>query len=160
MTRRRKGDTFHTHIGSVSGPVHTGKGDIVVSGPLHTGKGDILIERWEARGVTAEEIEALRQLFADLRAQVAAAAPPELAEEAQAQVDALEKEATAEKPDVSKMQRVRDWFLKHLPKVAGVVASVLVNPILGKVIEAAGDLAADELRQRFGRPEESGTADA
>jgi hypothetical protein len=158
MTRRRKGDTFQTHIGSASGPVHTGSGDIVISGPLHTGSGDILVEHWEARGLTAEEMEALRALFADLRTQVAAAAPPELAKEAQAQVDALEKEVSAEKPDVSKMRRVRDWFLKHLPKVAGVVASVLVNPILGKVVEAAGDLAADELRQRFGRPEEGSAA--
>ncbi len=140
MTRRRTGDTFHTHIGSVSGPVHTGKGDIV-------------IQRWEAGGVTAEEIEALQRLFADLRAQVGAEAPPELVQEAQAQVDALEQEAIAAKPDVDRMQRVRDWFLKHLPRVAGTVTSVLINPILGKVVEAAGDLAAEELRQRFGREE-------
>jgi len=145
MTRRRKGDTFHTHIGSVSGPVHTGKGDII-------------IQRWGARGVTAEETEALRRLFADLRAQVAAEAPPELAQEAQAQVDALEQEATAEKPDVDKMQRVRDWFLRHLPRVAGTVTSLLVNPILGKVVEAAGDLAAEELRRRFGHQEAGGAS--
>lgn len=142
MTRRRSGDTFRTYIGPVSGPVHTGQGDIV-------------IQHWEARGVTAADIEALRQLFADLRAQVATMAPPALAQEAQAQVDALEQEATAERPNVSKMQRVRDWFLKHLPGVAGTVTSVLVNPILGKVVEAAGDIAAEELRQRFGQPPET-----
>jgi hypothetical protein len=146
MTKQRTGDHFETHIGSVSGPVHTGKGDII-------------IQRWQARGVAVEEIEALRRLFADLRARVAAEAPPELAQEAQTQVDALEQEATAEKPDVDRMQRVREWFLKHLPRVAGTVTSVLVNPILGKVVEAAGDLAAEELRQRFGR-EEAGAGGA
>jgi hypothetical protein len=30
MTKRRKGDTFQPHIGSVSGPLHTSKGDILV----------------------------------------------------------------------------------------------------------------------------------
>ena len=57
MAKRRKGDTFETHIGSVSGPVHTGKGDIIV-------------ERWDARAVTAADLEALRALFGDLRARV------------------------------------------------------------------------------------------
>ena len=139
MAKQREGDTFETHIGSVSGPVHTGKGDIV-------------IERWEARGVTAEDVEALRSLFGDLRARVAAEAPPEMADEAQQQVDELEEAATAEKPDVSRMKRVRDWFVEHLPSIAGGVTSLLVNPILGKVVEAAGDLTAGELRRRFEQP--------
>ncbi len=138
MTKRREGDTFETHIGSVSGPVHTGKGDII-------------IEHWDARGVTAAEMETLRGLFGDLSARVAAEAPPELADEAQEQVKALEEAATAEKPDLSAMERVRDWFIENLPSVAGTVTSLLVNPILGKVVEATGDLAAGELRRRFGQ---------
>ncbi len=142
MTKRRTGDSFETHIGSVSGPVHTGKGDIV-------------IERWDAQGTTAADLEALHALFSNLRGRVAAEAPPELAEEAQVQVDTLEKATTAEEPDLSAMERVRDWFLQHLPSVAGAVTSLLVNPILGKVIEAAGDLAAGELRRRFGQQEET-----
>lgn len=140
MTKRRRGDTFETHIGSVSGPVHTGKGDIV-------------IEHWEARGVTTAELEALRALFDNLRERVTAEAPPELAEEAQTQVDELEEAATAPKTDLSAMERVRNWFFENLPSVAGAVTSLLVNPILGKVVEAAGDLAANELWRRFGRPE-------
>jgi len=144
MAKRRTGDTFETHIGSVSGPVHTGKGDI-------------LIERWDARVVTATDLEALRALFDDLRARAAVEAPPELADEAQAQVDALEEASTAKEPDVSTMERVRDWFLQHLPSVAGTVTSLLVNPILGKVVEAAGDLAAEELQRRFGQQEAAST---
>ncbi|HUX75812.1 MAG TPA: hypothetical protein VMY40_04135 [Anaerolineae bacterium] len=140
MTKKHNHDTFETHIGSVSGPVHTGKGDIV-------------IQHWDARGITAADLDALSCLFTDLRERVATEAPPDLANAAQAQLDALEHAATAEKPDVSAMQRVRDWFIKHLPSVAGSVTSLLVNPILGKVVEAAGDLAAAELRQRFAPPE-------
>jgi len=143
MTEQRTGDTFETHIGSVSGPVHTGKGDI-------------LIEHWEqlgARGMTAEDLEALCALFGDLRARVAVEAPPELADEAQVQVDALEEAVAAEEPDLSAMERVRDWFIEYLPSIAGSVTALLVNPILGKVVEAAGDLAAGELRRRFGQQE-------
>ncbi|MDY7079212.1 MAG: hypothetical protein SXV54_20045 [Chloroflexota bacterium] len=139
MTEQRKADSFETHIGSVSGPVHTGKGDI-------------LIEHWDAQGLTEADAKALHDLFGKLRARVTAEAPPELAQEAQAQVDKLEEAATAKEPDVSTMKRVRDWFLEHLPSVAGAVAS-LVNPFLGKVVEAAGDLAAGELKRRFGQQE-------
>ncbi len=142
MTKRHTGDTFEVHIGSVSGPVHTGKGDIVVG-------------RWDARGVTAADLEALRALFAGLRERVAAEALPELADEAQAQVDTLEQVTTAKEPDLSTIERVRDWFVEHLPSVAGSVTSLLVNPVLGKVVEAAGDLAAGELRRRFGGQEEN-----
>ncbi len=140
MTKQGAGDTLETHIGSVSGPAHTGKGNI-------------LIEHWETGGVAAADLEALRDLFAGLRGRVAAEAPPALADEAQAQVKALEKAATAEKPDLSAMERVRDWFVEHLPSIAGSVTALLVNPILGKVVEAAGDLAAGELRRRFGQQE-------
>jgi micrococcal nuclease len=100
MSKKDKSDHFDTHIGSVSGPVHTGKGDI-------------LIEHWDARGITAADMDALRRLLGDLRARVATEAPPELAKEARKQVDKLEKAATAEKPDVSTMKQVRDWFLKQ-----------------------------------------------
>ncbi len=144
MAKRRTGDTFETHIGSVSGPVHTGKGDIV-------------IEHWDARGVTTADLEALRSLFGDLRARVAAEAPPELADEAQARVDALEEATTAEESDLSAMERMRDWFVEYLPSIAGSVTSLLVSPILGKVVEAAGDLAAGELRRRFGQQGENRT---
>lgn len=96
MTKRHTGDTFEVHIGSVSGPVHTGKGDIIV-------------ESWDARGVTAADLEALRALFAGLRERVAAEALPELADEAQAQVDTLEQVTTAKEPDLSTIERVRDW---------------------------------------------------
>ncbi|HDD24344.1 MAG TPA: hypothetical protein ENF52_02785 [Chloroflexi bacterium] len=138
---------FETHIGSVHGPVHTGQGDIYV-------------EHWdERRTVQAADLEAVRRLFADLRAAVAAQAPADLQAEAEARVDELEQAVTGEMPDVSAMERVRGWFLDHLPSVAGTVTSVLVNPILGKVVEAAGELAADEFRRWVGsvRPQgESG----
>ncbi len=142
MDNYHEGDSFETHIGSVSGPVHTGKGDII-------------IENWKERGITREEVETLGALFDDLRSQVMEKAPPELEEEAQAQVEALEEEVAAKEPDVSRIERVRKWFAEHLPSAVGAVTSVLVNPIVGKVVEAAGELAADELRRRFGQSAKS-----
>jgi len=142
MTNDQKGDHFEVHIGSVSGPVHTGKGDI-------------LVEQWQANMTRGEALEAAHQLFAELRAQMAEQAPPEMEEEAKAKVDALEEAVTAKTPDLEKMARIREWFVKHLPSAVGTVTSVLVNPILGKVVEAAGDLAAEQLRQRFSSPENS-----
>jgi hypothetical protein len=34
--------------------------------------------------------------------------------------------------------------------MAGAVASVVVNPIVGKVVEAAGTIAAGQLKHLFG----------
>ena len=56
----------------------------------------------------------------------------------------------AEEPDLSVMEYVKGWFGKHLPQLAGAVASVVVHPVVGKVVGAAGDLAAAEFRRRFG----------
>ncbi len=57
----------------------------------------------------------------------------------------------ATKPDLTTMEYVKNWFEKHLPQMAGAIISVLVNPIVGKVVEAAGELAAGELKRRFGK---------
>ncbi len=133
-----RGDKFETHIGTVSGPVHTGQGDL-------------LVDHWDAaHGVSQAEIAHLRGLFENLRAQAAAEAPTELEEEAQAQVDALEKAVISDEPDVNAMKRVRDWFVEQLPSAAGAVTSLLVNPILGKLVETTGELAADELKRLLG----------
>ena len=57
---------------------------------------------------------------------------------------------TAKEPDVSTMEYVKRWFTKNIPRLAGAVTSVVVNPIVGKIVEAAGEGLADEYRRRFG----------
>jgi hypothetical protein len=47
------------------------------------------------------------------------------------------------------MEYVKNWFGKHLPGLAGTVVGVLVHPVVGKLVEAAGDAAADEFKKRF-----------
>jgi len=65
-------------------------------------------------------------------------------------VQELEEAVTAEKPDLTTMEYVKQWFVKNLPGLAGAVTGVVVNPIVGKLVEAAGDALAAEFRRRFG----------
>ena len=99
--------------------------------------------------VTEADLAAVRELFAELKRQVEAQAPPEKKDSAIERVKELEEAVTAKEPDLTTMKYVRKWFGKHLPRLAGAVVSVLVNPIVGKVVEAAGDIAAGELKRRF-----------
>ena|SRR5215213_2120047 len=94
--------------------------------------------------------EKLRELFASLTTTVSAEAPPEVRDEALAHVKELQDTIAAGKPDVSRMDAVWKWFRANVPKLAGAVVGVVVNPIVGKVVEAAGEVATSEFRRRFG----------
>jgi hypothetical protein len=48
------------------------------------------------------------------------------------------------------MEYVKGWFAKHLPGLAGAVTGVIVHPIVGKLVEAAGETLAAEFKRRFG----------
>ncbi|HHS98224.1 MAG TPA: hypothetical protein ENK08_10095 [Chloroflexi bacterium] len=123
-----------------------------VSGQVAVGKGIIQTQvTAEARPeVTEEDLAALRQMLAELKEKVAAEAPPEKKEAALERVQELEEAVTAEKPDLTTMEYVKQWFVKNLPGLAGAVTGVVVNPIVGKLVEAAGDALAAEFRRRFG----------
>ena len=136
---KRSGDEIRATIsGDVSGQVAVGKD----------------IEQKQIIGarpqVTEADLEAIRQMMADLRAQVTAQAPPDKKDPALERVDELEEAITAKEPDLTTMEYVKKWFAKHLPQLAGAVTSVVLNPIVGKVVEAVGEVAATEFRKRFG----------
>ncbi|HEX2077217.1 MAG TPA: hypothetical protein VHG08_05895 [Longimicrobium sp.] len=99
-----------------------------------------------------EEMAALRAAFEALREQVAAAAeiPEAQKEAARERVKELEEAVTAPEPDLSTMEYVRNWFAKNLPTLAGAVTSVVVNPIVGKLVAVAGDTLSAEFQRRFG----------
>ena len=59
---------------------------------------------------------------------------------------------TAAAPDLNTVQYVKQWFARKLPAVAGLVASILIHPLVGRLIERTGDAAADAM---FGRPQDS-----
>jgi len=98
-------------------------------------------------GLSPEETAQLRALFSDLRTTVGDVAPKELRGEAIAQANELEGTLVSEHPDPGSVRRVLGWFRQHAPELAGAVLSVLVNPLVGKVIEGAGSAIAEKLHQ-------------
>ena len=122
--------------------------DGLVSGQVAVGRDNHLtIHEGAAR---SPDIDALRTLVDRVRAQIAADAPPDQRDAAVARVDELQDAVTAPEPDLDRVHYVLTWFRKHLPKLAGSIVGLVVHPVLGRVVEAAGDLAAAEFQQLFG----------
>ena len=138
------GDHISATIGDVSGGAQVGVGKNISQTQIH-GAG--------AAALTEAEQATLRQLFADLKSQVEREAPPEKKGGALERVEELQEAVTAEKPDEGTIQYVKKWFLKHLPSVAGSVVSLVVHPIVGKLVEAGGDAAASAIRRHYGGEE-------
>lgn len=126
--------------GTVSGPVQ---------GQVAIGKD---IEQQQSVGqmslqLTDAERAELGQAFTDLRSQVEAEAPPEARDAALERVGELEEALNAEEPDTTTMGYVKKWFAKNVPTLAGAVVGVLVNPIVGKIVQSAGDAAMADLQR-------------
>ena len=86
----------------------------------------------------------------ELRTKVEAEAEPEKKDAALERVAELEQAIVEEKPDLSTMEYVKKWFGKNLPGLAGAVTSVVVHPIVGKLVEAGGEALVSEFHRRFG----------
>ncbi|MEU6394269.1 hypothetical protein [Streptomyces sp. NPDC046939] len=130
------GDRYDIRTHDVSGQVVVGRDNTVsrIDSPA------------SAAPVTERELAELRAEFARVRAALPADAP----ERAGELLDELEESATALEPDLSTMEYVRRWFGRHLPSLAGAVTALVVHPIVGRLVEAAGGTLADEFRRRFG----------
>ena len=100
--------------------------------------------------VTDADLAEVRRLVDELKRKVAAEASPEQREAALERVDELQEAVVAGEPDVTTMDYVRRWFTKNLPRLAGAVTGLIVHPLVGHVVEAAGDVVASEFRRRFG----------
>lgn len=100
--------------------------------------------------VTEADLEVLRRLLANVKAQVKAEAPPEKSRAALERLDELEVAVTAKEPDLSTMEYIKNWFFKNLPTLSGAVTSIVIHPIVGKLVEAAGETLAEDFRDRFG----------
>jgi hypothetical protein len=100
-----------------------------------------------ATGPTPDERLELKRAIDALRAQVAADAPADQRAAAVERIDELEQAIDADEPDVTTLRYVRGWFAKHLPGLAGSVVGVVVHPVVGKLVEAAGDAAVAQFRQ-------------
>jgi hypothetical protein len=125
------GDNFTVTIGDVSG-------------------GQVAVGKNISQTFTKAESVQFEQLFDDLKAEVEEKAPPEEKKEALEKVTELKQAVQAEKPNLSKMEEVRNWFLRYLPSVAGAVTGVIINPLVGKLVQAGGDAVAVPFKRKFG----------
>jgi hypothetical protein len=98
-------------------------------------------------GLSAEEAAKLRGVFESFRSSVAQEAPPERRDEAVAQAEELERAVVSERPDAGRVRRVLRWFRENAPQLAGTVVSVVVNPLVGKLVEGAGEAIADQFKE-------------
>ncbi|MGH2944483.1 MAG: hypothetical protein ACRDLN_17110, partial [Solirubrobacteraceae bacterium] len=78
---------------------------------------------------------------------VVAAAPPERRVAAAERVGELERACLADEPDVTTIQYVARWFGTNVPQLAGAVAGIVIHPIVGKLVGAAGDALVAEFQR-------------
>jgi hypothetical protein len=121
-----------------------------VSGQVAVGKAISQNQAIGTSAVTDAELAELRQAFAALKADVTAEAPDERKAAAVERVEELEQALVAEEPDLTTVQYVGRWFARNLPRLAGAVTSVVIHPIVGKLVGAAGDALVAELRSLSG----------
>lgn len=96
--------------------------------------------------VTDAEIADLQALIADLRLQVQANTSPECREGALERIDELAEAMTAEQPELGTARYVLDWFRKKVPAMAGAVRTLILNPLVSRIVGAAGDVAAADFQ--------------
>jgi len=89
-----------------------------------------------------------------LKARIAAEAPPAQQAAALERVGELEQAVSTTEPTgktLTRMEYVRDWFADNLPKLAGAVTGIVTHPVVGKLVESAGEGLVAEFRRRFGQ---------
>lgn len=96
-------------------------------------------------GLSSEETTELRAVFDDLRSAVADA-PPDQREKALAEANEVEAAIVTDSPQPQRVRQALVWFRDNAPQLAGAVAGVLINPLVGKVVEGAGEAIADQFR--------------
>jgi len=140
MVKSNRNDQVSVNIG---GNVNNGQ----------IGVGSNITQTQSIRNTSSEiseaDRDALHKMIEDVKAQIIATAPPDKQGQALEQVSELENAITAKKPDLTTMEYVKNWFGKNIPQLAGAVTGLVVNPIVGKLVEAAGEAIVHEFKLRF-----------
>jgi hypothetical protein len=100
--------------------------------------------------VSEADLQQVKLLFDELKQQIEQQAPPEKKAAALERVDELQQEIASKKPDPTTFGYVKNWFGKNLPALLGSVTALVVNPLVGKVVEAASTVAAEAIKRQFG----------
>jgi hypothetical protein len=121
-----------------------------VSGQLVAGRGNTT--SWtqsQPSAVTQEELVTLQSLFDQLHALIDTEAGDQKTA-ARDKLDELAEAVASEPPDLATMEHVPGWFRRKLPTLAHAAYSLVVHPIVAKVVAASGDELAAEFTRRFG----------
>ena len=137
MSEKKAHTTVHGTVSNVSG------GQVAIGGTVSQASTVV-----SGEGPSQADLAALLDQFAALRQDVVA--DPDTPDAAAEKLDELEAAITAEEPELSTMEYVRDWFVKYAPKFAGAVTSLVVNPVVGALVGAAGESLSAEFKRRFG----------
>jgi hypothetical protein len=97
-------------------------------------------------GLTPKETAELRGVFDDLRSKVAEKVPADKREAALTEAKELEAAIVTDKPRPDRVRQALSWFRDNAPELAGAVVGIVVNPLVGKVVEKAGKAIADQFR--------------
>ena len=138
---KKKHDRYNISVnGNVSGQIVAGSHNAVSR-----------VEASPTGHITERDLAELEAAFAEVRTLIRAEALAE-AESAEEQLTLLENATLSSQPDLNTMDSVRQWFARYLPKLAGAVSSLFVHPVVGRLVEHAGDTIAAEFRRRFTPP--------
>lgn len=95
-----------------------------------------------------DEIETVNRLFVDLNSQLRSV--PEISEDkrnkAISKAEELNKGIIKEKPEPGKIEQLKGWLIDNVPEVAGAVTSLFVNPVIGRVVEKAGEMISARIK--------------
>jgi hypothetical protein len=119
------------------------------SGQTAIGK-DITQIHTETAPVSEGELAELRQAIDALKTQVAEQAPPDKQAQAVQHLEDLHRAVTAAKPELSTIESVRNWFVTNIPTMAGAVTTIVLGPIVGRLVQAGGDVLAADFKRRLG----------
>lgn len=142
---RKKGTQLSWKSGDISGSQITlGDNNVIIRGNRNQ------VKQTKSSGISRAELKVLLSEFSSLKQQIEVTVPPEKKAAALRKADELQAAVLDKKPNPSQMASIRDWFVKNAPGIAGGVTSLVVNPIVGKLVEAAGDAVAGQFRRHFG----------
>ena len=140
---QKSGDVISTSI----------SGNRDLSGSIAIGKGITQTQTVAASAqpaVTESDLATLQRLLDTLKMQVETEALPEKKQAAVEKIEELKEAVTAKEPDLDTMAYIKKWFAKNLPMLAGSVSSLVVHPLVGKLVEAASEELFEDFQRRFG----------
>jgi hypothetical protein len=131
--------------GDISGSqITVGNRNVVIQGNRNR------VGKTNVQAISPAELRKLRAQFIRLKDRIESTLPEDKKAEALQKADELQAAILQKEPDPSRMASIRNWFVKNTPRVAGAVTSLVIHPIVGKLVEAAGDAVVEEFRKKFG----------